>query len=405
MKKLIYSLAFVFIVCCTLKIDNCMSQWVQISNGIGASQTIESFASSENYIFAGTYGVYVSTNNGSNWTQTSLNNEAVKALVVSGSNIFAGTNNGIYRSTNKGNSWTQFAFSGVEILSIAFSGNYILAGTVNYGMYLSTNNGNNWNQTNLNEGNITSIVLSGNNIFAGKSSDYPIYYGGVFRSTDNGYTWTWTSLQHIYVTSIAVTGNNIFAGVEVSGVYSSTNDGNNWTQTGLNNKNVYSLATIENNIFAGTYQYGVYLSKDNGTNWVQKNQGFNLIPSVHALLIANNYIFAGTSGQSVWRRDLSEITGIQNISTEIPSQFSLSQNYPNPFNPTTVINFQLSVAGQVVLKVYDVMGREVQTLVNESLKPGTYEASFDGSQLTSGVYFYKLSAGDFSETKKMLMVK
>ncbi|HEY5122123.1 MAG TPA: T9SS type A sorting domain-containing protein, partial [Ignavibacteria bacterium] len=96
---------------------------------------------------------------------------------------------------------------------------------------------------------------------------------------------------------------------------------------------------------------------------------------------------------------------IQNISTEIPSKYSLSQNYPNPFNPTTVISFQLSVVGQVVLKVYDVMGCEVQTLVKESLKPGTYEASFDGSQLTSGVYFYKISAGDFSETKKMLLIK
>ena len=150
---------------------------------------------------------------------------------------------------------------------------------------------------------------------------------------------------------------------------------------------------------------GVYLSTNNGTNWIVKNQGFNVIPYIRALIIASNYIFAGTSGQAVWRRDLTEIIGIQNISTEIPSVYSLSQNYPNPFNPTTVISFQLSVAGQVVLNVYDVMGREVQTLVNESLKPGTYEASFDGSQLTSGVYFYKLSAGDFSETKKMLMIK
>jgi hypothetical protein len=97
--------------------------------------------------------------------------------------------------------------------------------------------------------------------------------------------------------------------------------------------------------------------------------------------------------------------GIQNISTEIPSSYSLSQNYPNPFNPTTIISFQLSLAGQVVLKVYDVMGREVQTLVNESLKPGTYEASFDGSSLNSGVYFYRLTTENYSETKKMILMK
>jgi hypothetical protein len=105
------------------------------------------------------------------------------------------------------------------------------------------------------------------------------------------------------------------------------------------------------------------------------------------------------------RNPTGNVVEINNISTEIPSSYSLSQNYPNPFNPTTVISFQLSVAGQVVLKVYDVMGREVQTLVNESLKPGTYEASFDGSSLNSGVYFYKLITTGFTETKKMLMVK
>ena len=86
---------------------------------------------------------------------------------------------------------------------------------------------------------------------------------------------------------------------------------------------------------------GVFLSTNNGTNWLNKNQGFNVIPKVYSLLIANNYIFAGTYGQSVWRRSLSEIIGIQNISTEIPSKYSLSQNYPNPFNPTTKLNSQL----------------------------------------------------------------
>jgi hypothetical protein len=83
----------------------------------------------------------------------------------------------------------------------------------------------------------------------------------------------------------------------------------------------------------------------------------------------------------------------------------LSQNYPNPFNPTTKIKFDIVRAGDVKIVVYDVMGREVQTVLNERLQPGTYEASFDASQLTSGVYFYKITAGDFLQTKKMLMIK
>ncbi|HEY5123724.1 MAG TPA: T9SS type A sorting domain-containing protein [Ignavibacteria bacterium] len=99
------------------------------------------------------------------------------------------------------------------------------------------------------------------------------------------------------------------------------------------------------------------------------------------------------------------LTEIKSLNSEIPDRFSLLQNYPNPFNPRTVVRFQLSVVSNVVLKVYDVMGREVQTLVNEKLSAGTYEVKFDGSMLTSGVYFYKMQTGDFSETKKMILMK
>jgi len=99
------------------------------------------------------------------------------------------------------------------------------------------------------------------------------------------------------------------------------------------------------------------------------------------------------------------LTGINQIGSELPSSYSLGQNYPNPFNPTTNIKFSIIKSADVKLIVYDVQGREVQTLVNETLKPGTYEASFDGAALNSGIYFYKLSAGDFSETKKMLLIK
>jgi hypothetical protein len=97
--------------------------------------------------------------------------------------------------------------------------------------------------------------------------------------------------------------------------------------------------------------------------------------------------------------------GIQPISNEIPGKFNLSQNYPNPFNPKTIINFQLSMFSYVSLKIYDVLGREIVTLVNETLKPGTYEAEFSGENYPSGIYYYKLISGDYSETKKMILIK
>ncbi|MCX6250880.1 MAG: phospholipase D-like domain-containing protein [Bacteroidetes bacterium] len=98
-------------------------------------------------------------------------------------------------------------------------------------------------------------------------------------------------------------------------------------------------------------------------------------------------------------------SGIGDGGVEVPKGFSLYQNYPNPFNPVTNIKFYVAKSSDVKIVVYDMMGRKVQTLVKETLKPGTYESSFDGSSLTGGIYLYKISAGDYSETKRMMLEK
>jgi photosystem II stability/assembly factor-like uncharacterized protein len=103
--------------------------------------------------------------------------------------------------------------------------------------------------------------------------------------------------------------------------------------------------------------------------------------------------------------------GIRQIGSVIPSDYKLFQNYPNPFNPATIIKFQIKdsrhdgSSTNVKLVVFDILGKEVATLVNGNYKPGMYEATFDGGSLPSGIYFYRLIAGDFNETKKMLMIK
>ncbi|HWQ81081.1 MAG TPA: T9SS type A sorting domain-containing protein [Ignavibacteria bacterium] len=99
------------------------------------------------------------------------------------------------------------------------------------------------------------------------------------------------------------------------------------------------------------------------------------------------------------------LTDVENISSEIPSSYALSQNYPNPFNQTSIFKFQCSMKGHVNVSVYDIAGREVRTLVNETLQPGTYEVRFDGSGLNSGVYFVRMTAGDFTETRKTVLLK
>jgi len=395
----------------TLLITNCYGQWVQsiIPNG----GVVRSLTANGNNIFAGTgIGVFLSTNNGNDWTQTTMNHIPVFSLASDGNNIFAGTfANGFYLSTNNGLSWTQTGLNSSVVYSLAVSGGRIFAGTNSNGVNLSTNNGLNWTQTDLNNTVVFSLAANGSNIFAGTVN-------GIYLSTNSGTNWIQTVLNYPWVLSLAVSGSNIFAGTSDYGVWNSSNLGTNWTQSGLNNTNIDipSVAIYGNNIFAGT-DSGVYLSKISEFNWIQINQGFNVTPSIISLLISNNYIFAGTVGQYVWRRNLSEIVGIQNISTETPPGFSLSQNYPNPFNPVTKIKFTVANGfpiktfgndkGEVLvtLKVFDVLGREVETLVNEQFAPGTYSIDWNASQFSSGVYFYQLRVGTYLETKKMLLIK
>ena len=91
--------------------------------------------------------------------------------------------------------------------------------------------------------------------------------------------------------------------------------------------------------------------------------------------------------------------------TSIPGKVELQQNYPNPFNPSTVITYSLPVSSHVILKIYDVLGREVRTLVDEKQNGGSHNVIFQGADLPTGVYFYRLQAGAYSETKKLLLMK
>ena len=114
--------------------------------------------------------------------------------------------------------------------------------------------------------------------------------------------------------------------------------------------------------------------------------------------------WAGPEQKEVWEYDPAVYTDVVG-SSELPEHFVLEQNFPNPFNPTTVVRFQLPVASDVRLAVYDVLGREVCVLVNEKRHAGDHEVKYDGSDLASGAYFYRLQAGDFVQTRKLIIVK
>ena len=179
-----------------------------------------------------------------------------------------------------------------------------------------------------------------------------------------------------------------------------------WVQTnGPGGGIVFAFAVRDTNLFAGTYGGGVFMSANNGTSWTEVNYGLGNT-QVSSLTVSDTNLFAGTYSSNVWRSPLSEmITSVEGSSIGLPIGFAISQNYPNPFNPSTMISYSIPRNSFVHLKVFDILGNDVAELVNEQKPAGSYEVKFDAASLPSGVYFYQLTAGEFIQTKKMILLK
>jgi peptidyl-prolyl cis-trans isomerase B (cyclophilin B) len=158
------------------------------------------------------------------------------------------------------------------------------------------------------------------------------------------------------------------------------------------------VATLAN--FAQT---AIVVDQKGGVDTVKQMSGLQLSKKHYWRVSAETPDYEGEFGLQ-WNFSTGTSTSAT-ISQEIPKQFSLDQNYPNPFNPTTTISYHLPVFGFVSLKIFDLLGKEITALVNESKEPGSYSVTFDASNLVSGIYFYTLSAGEFIQTKKLILMK
>lgn len=363
-------------------------------------------------LFTGTSGdgLHVSSNNGAGWIQLSsgLTGLEFPAFTVSGSNLFAGTEgSGVFSSSNSGSSWAALTpLPNQNVFALAVSEVNLYAGVDGGGVFRSTNNGSTWTNSTSGMTNtrITSLAVNGNSVFAGT------FGGGVFYSTNNGTSWSAvnTGILNLDVWTVNITSSYpgyVFAGTS-GGVFYTSNNGVSWSSfnSGLTDTYVHTLAFSGQVIFTGTDFDGVFRSSNLGGNWVQMNEGLSNT-TVWVLTAAGQYLYAGTNGNGVFKRALTELVSASGNNELMPESFRLSQNYPNPFNPVTKIKYSIANQSMVKLSVYDASGKLVEVLSEGVKGRGSYEIEWKAEKYSSGIYFYKLEAGSYTETKKMILAK
>ncbi len=414
-------------------------------------RSVNALAESGTNLFAGTYGgVFLSTNNGQSWTAVNngLTNTTVLSFVVSGTNLFAGTSaGGIFLSSNNGTSWTavSIGLTSAYVQALAVSGTNLFAGTWGDGVFLSTNNGTSWTAVNSGLANtiVSSLAVSGTNLFAGT------YGAGVWRRSLSDFSITTT------LTLSVTNGWNIISAPLIVGDYtktalfptatseSFTYNGSYVVKTTLQNGIGYWLRFSDNQSIpiTGTLNTDDTINVNTGWNMIGSmsvpvpvasigsipgglvtsqffgyDGGYQTVTSIQPgsgywvkVSGAGKLILSSSnlSSSRITIRPISDLppTPPEGQTSPIPGEFSLEQNYPSPFNPTTVINYTLPTSAQIRLTIYNLLGQEVMTLVNEKQDAGYKSVSFNASRLPSGIYMYRLTAGTLNEVKRMILVK
>jgi photosystem II stability/assembly factor-like uncharacterized protein len=371
-------------------------------------------------------GIFQSPDGQSGWTakNNGLTNLLVTDFAVGNSgDVFAGTYAGVFRSSDAGENWSA-ANTGIENKGIVQlerdpSGRlYALTNAQPMAtLFYSDDNGNSWNSIpiGMNDIFIESMAVSSQGYLF--LSGFNLFLEGiVLISSDGGNTWSDTALTSFSPSggTLAIDNSDrLYAVFSGESLFYTDNNETTWSTinaSGLpNSSKVNHLAFDSNNhIYAATQSNGIYYSENAGSNWTAINGGLpatnGYYPSFNFLYVdPADVVFGGTSDDGLFIGN--SVTTAIDDSGNFSTQFSLQQNYPNPFNPATTIGFTIADQAFVKLAIYDLLGREVATLINEEKSPGDYTIEFDAAKLSSGIYFYRLEAGNFKQTRRMILMQ
>lgn len=322
--------------------------------------------------------ILITTNGGTNWSsQGSQNYDPLYSVFFINSSIgwIAGEDNTILKTTNGGTDW--IFLQGVFPKSVR-------------SIYFTDEN---------------------NGCAAGIDYDGGSYFGVIIRTTDGGASWT-AQYSGYWLLSIYFTdsGTGWAAGAGI--ILKTTDGGTSWNQqiTGTSYQ-LYSVHFSDSSFgwaagFDGNTSSGIILNtSDGGINWNPTVIGADTVLYSVQFADLNNGWAVGDNGAILHTTNGGVSFVEEEELNEIPTEFVLLPNYPNPFNPSTKIKYSIPQISNVTIKVFDLLGNEIETLVNEEKPAGTYEITWYAESLPSGIYFYQLKAGVYTAVKKMILLK
>lgn len=354
------------------------------------------------------------TNGGTNWfiQDSSFNSDYSALSVIDNNIVYAGGDSVGYgklaKTTNGGLNWYYLQLPiNMLIGDMQFlnkDSGWTCVNLFGADVRTTTNGGLNWTVR-------TNGIMSQTQriFFLNYDTGFCGAYTYLYKTTNAGLNWT--QLAHFMndVKSIYFFNETSgWIGAAISTFYKTTNSGLNWDTISLSPSifgNITDLQFITpTRGYGGNRTLRILVTTNGGLNW-----GYQIDSSASYKIsfIDTLHGWSGDAGISKTTNGGGPIinVGIININTNVPNSFKLYQNYPNPFNPVTVIKYQITNQTHIMLIVYDVLGREVKTLIDAEQRAGIYLVDWDAENLPGGIYFYKLTADKFFETKKMVLVK
>lgn len=359
---------------------------------------------------AGNNYIYATSDSGVTWKPLhfSQSDDLRDVVFVDSANgVAVGTRYGqslVLRTTNAGSTWQPQSFANIYGLyrvsfPIADTGYAVGDGGA---LLKTTNRGQSWSRLNSGTTNPLFDVE-----FVSPRIGWVADGNSVLKTTDGGATWSsYQITTSEFIRQLSIVSASVgFAASDYS-LYKTTNAGVTWTQLPIYQYGIQDILFVdENQGWAASYQ-GILITRDGGLSWQTELPTSGYFQFFRFARVPNGRLWVGGSNGAILKYSSDVMVGVTERTTNnLPKDFLLFQNYPNPFNPSTEIGYDLPKSAHVILTIHNILGQEIARLVDQQQEPGRRRVSWHSENVASGVYMYRLQADNFTQTRKMTLMR